>query len=151
MLHKGSYINHNRITTHLATTSILCRSSADILWGSSFLMSTKSSSTDWVQEEKEKLNSCMQTYKKGCSNRLGTRNRYHTSWNSTHCKYKSLSHLCHFIWDTVVEQPSHTQVDSELVELWWGLRKHVHGAEILLQVGWSDLSLQVYLTVRLWR
>lgn len=34
---------------HLATTSSLWRSSADTLSGSSFLMSTKSSSTDWAR------------------------------------------------------------------------------------------------------
>merc|ERR1712002_1311926 len=34
--------------SNLATTSILWRSSADMLWGSSFLISTKSSSTDFV-------------------------------------------------------------------------------------------------------
>lgn len=45
----GAYVN--LITAHLATTSSLWRSSADTLWGSSFLISTKSSSTDWGHTE----------------------------------------------------------------------------------------------------
>lgn len=42
----------NLITTHLATTSSLWRSSADTLSGSSFLISTKSSSTAWGRQKK---------------------------------------------------------------------------------------------------
>lgn len=43
----------NLITTYLATTSILWRSSAVMLCGSSFLISTKSSSTDWGHKTKD--------------------------------------------------------------------------------------------------
>lgn len=47
---KRAYIN--LIATHLATTSSLWRSSADTLSGSSFLISTKSSSTAWGHQKK---------------------------------------------------------------------------------------------------
>lgn len=121
--------SHTDLTTaHLATTSSLWRSSAETLSGSSFLMSTKSSSTDCRTTEKQ--------------SRPLTKTRQTSQSESTMClNLLPSSHLSHFIRDAVTQLSGHAQVDPELVELRCGLYVRVDVAEVLLHVGWADLRL----------
>lgn len=145
MVNRTRLAAKRQLKSHLATTSNLWRSSADILWGSSFRISTKSSSTAYRSRPstmKQVLNlkhitltlllpylSMVETVRVVCSSAKTFNHHKHLD------NQRQNPDLCDLIWNGVVQGTCHAQIHAILVELRWNLR-HLHRAQVLLQVRW---------------